>query len=166
MAYCYLRYGVVFIPSTISRAGLHFSIDPVDVIDVDKTEALVRLLQAAFVRPERLASGLPSRWPSWMSENPILKHSSAGSWTAFLRTATGWSLEDKDGHFYITSWRCVREWKCIPDRTQDITLPEWAGLEESCRRLAESMQRAAAAIGARDRRVGRSHAAPALSSAS
>lgn len=86
---CYLRDGIVYVPTVGKRGGAHVTMEPVSVVPVADSEGLRR----AFA--EAIDKGNPPL-PLLKGERPapiMLKYTRTKSWPAFVRNTRTWILK-------------------------------------------------------------------------
>src|SRR5208337_1036571 len=102
---CYLRDGVVFVPTVARRKSepIYTNIEPVAVVPVSSTEGVRRALLETIARKNVV---IPDRDPKALRAPPLLpKYASVKSLSAFYRDASTWSISEDDGAYKILSYR-------------------------------------------------------------
>ena len=131
--HCFLRRGVVFVPSTDrTEAGFYMDVDPVEVVPLSDPDGVARALRRTVTRGNPIIP-TPSRFAK--IEPPVLKYSGVKSWSTFARSAILWGIGQRHGIFYIDAYkkRSDRGWE--EDFERRIAFPPSATIEEVCERL-------------------------------
>src|SRR5579859_2068606 len=94
---CYLRDGIVFVPTMARREAepIYTTIEPVSVVPVSSPEDVRRALLETIARKNVI---IPNPDPKALRAPPlILKYAGVKSWSAFFRNASMWSIREDDG---------------------------------------------------------------------
>jgi hypothetical protein len=140
---CYLRNGIVYVPTLArrEREPVYTDIEPVGVVPVANTEAVRRTLLDTIARknptipaPDRMTRDGPSI---------LLKYAGVRSWSTFYRNALTWSIGEDDGVYKIISY-CKRSkgyWQ--QDLEQPIQFPVGTTVDDVVDRMIAILQEAA-----------------------
>ena len=131
----YVRKGFAYIP-TVARteAGFHLEIEPVQVIPVENAAALERALAETISRGNPT---VPTPMPSEALRPVVLAHVNVRSWSAFVKSASAWHVENEKGRFVIAPLRAVEHGNLVQDRETRENLPEGTPLDVVVRRVIE-----------------------------
>lgn len=137
---CYLRRGVVYIPTVGKVEGGPFRyIDPVAVVSVSRTAEL----QKAFY--DAIASGNPSI-PNLKredhAESVVAKAAGVKTYTAFANRALSWTIEYEDGVFRIKGQSKLPRTGWVDDPDHIVELPNGTRREEMIEKLIQIIQEA------------------------
>src|SRR5215469_12558126 len=93
---CYLRDGIVYIPTVARHGGAYTIMEPVSVVSVTNTLNLRRSLLDAIGRGNAAVPLLTDKRP------PLLpKYAGVKSWSAFASSALTWNIKESEGVFQI-----------------------------------------------------------------
>jgi hypothetical protein len=137
----YLRSGTVYIP-TKARPGNfgYLDIEPVEVAPVDDTQAFEQALKRTI---ERGNPRIPRPAPGELrSRSPVvLRYAKVKTWSSFAKSASGWSIEERDGIYTIAPYKQTQEQKgWVVDTERAETLPFGTTVEQVVRRTVERVQ--------------------------
>jgi hypothetical protein len=116
---CYLRNGVVYVPTVGKRGGAYVIMEPVTVVPVLNGEDLRR----AFV--EAIDKGNPAL-PLLKGKRPppiMLKYTGAKSWPAFVRSTLTWNIEMIDERYQIVGHQLRPDGGWAEDHDHKIKFP-------------------------------------------
>jgi hypothetical protein len=120
---CYLRGGIVYVPTMARRESepVYTAIEPVAVVHLTETENVRRALLETMARKNIL---IPQPDPKALRAPPLLlKYAKAKSWSAFFRNASTWSITEDDGAFKILNYRKHRGGHWQEDTEREIQFP-------------------------------------------
>ena len=137
----YLRKGIAYIPTMGKmEKGFYRGVEPVAVVAASNTEELRKALQSTIARGNPTVPMLRRReWPPPV----LLKYAGVGSWSAFERGMSLWSISDQDGVFQIAgkSKQPDGMWKDDPELT--ISFPPGTTIDDVIERMITILQDAA-----------------------
>ena len=120
-----------------TEAGIYTGIDPVTVVPVADTDALMAAIKKTMARGNPIIP-TPSRdsWP----EPVVLKYAKVKSWSAFEKEALNWGILEKGGIYQIKPGRRHPEggWEDDPEKIE--TLPEGATIADVAKRVVALIQ--------------------------
>jgi hypothetical protein len=100
---CTLKNGIVYVPTNVkTEAGFYMRREPVAVVPAAQVDALRRAFRDAMERGNPIVP-TPKRdaFPP-----PILpKYAGAKSWSAFMKGASEWAINEDNGHYDIVPYR-------------------------------------------------------------
>lgn len=136
----YLRKGTVFIPTSGNvHKGLYRDIEPVAVASASNADAVRQALQVTIAR------GNPPtpHYPRGSYPQPVVvKYAGVKSGGAFARSASPWSIKEKDGIYQIVAYRMHPDgW--VEDTNRTIKFPPSATVDEVVDRMIAILQDAA-----------------------
>jgi hypothetical protein len=140
---CYLRDGIVYVPTvaTREREPVYTDIEPVAVVPVVNTDALRRALFDSIAKKNVI---IPTPDPKALRDPPILlKYAGVRSWSAFFRNASTWSISEKDGSYQILGYRKHLKKYWEEDPSQKIQFPAAATIDDVIDRMIAILQEAA-----------------------
>ena len=120
---CYLREGVVYIPTMARRLSepIYTTLEPVAVVRLINTEEVRRALLETIARKNIL---IPHPDPKALRSPPlILKYAGVKSWSAFFRKTSTWSITEDDGVYKILNYRKHPKGHWQEDPAQEIQFP-------------------------------------------
>ncbi len=138
---CYLKKHTVYLPTTVNQGiARYMDVDPVTVVPVMVTERLRRAMQDTIPKenPFRAPTVEDARKPP-----VILKYTGDKSWSALQRSASSWSIYEKDGIFQIEPYRVHPKGYWAPDRDRFIQFPPGTAVDEVIDRMIAVLQDAA-----------------------
>ena len=137
----YLKKGTVYLPTVVNQGiAVYMDVEPVTVVPVADTEGLRRALRNTI--PTANAFLAPS--PEDGRRPPvILKYTGDKSWSAFSRSASAWSIYEKNGIYRIAPYRTHQKgyWEEDPDR--EIEFPPRTPINDVIERMIAILQDAA-----------------------
>lgn len=137
---CYLRDGVVYVPTVGKRGVVYKIIEPVAVVSVSDTENLRRALFASISRKNVDVLPAKGKWPP-----PILpKYAGVKTWGAFARSASTWNIEENNGNYRIGGYRKHPDGYWVEDHEQEIEFPRGTKIDAVIDRMIAILQQAAA----------------------
>jgi hypothetical protein len=145
--YChvYLRNGIVYLP-TMGKMGEGFyrGVEPVAVVPAANIEELRQTLLALAAR------GNPSVPMLRRSEHPpavLLKYARVKTWSAFDRSASLWSISEKDGSYEIHGYKTHPSGRgSVRDPNQKTTFPQGSTVGQVIDRMIRILQDATRGI--------------------
>jgi hypothetical protein len=120
---CYLRDGVVYVPTMARRVSepIYTTIEPVSVVPLSSSENVRRVLLETIARKNIL---IPNPDPKALRAPPlILKYAGVRSWSAFFRNASTWNITEDDGIYKILYYRKHPKGYWQPDLAREIQFP-------------------------------------------
>lgn len=136
---CYLRQGIVYVPTVGKRGAVYTTIDPVAVIPVGNTQALHRAFQEAIARKNEPVPPVKGKWPPPV----LLKYAGVRSWSAFARDASTWNIRENDGAYQIVGHRVHPKGYWVEDTDQKIDFPHGTPVDDVIDRMIAILQDAA-----------------------
>lgn len=140
---CFLRDGVVYLPTVARRASgpIYTDIEPIVVVRLDDLVAVRQALQDSQKKGNPI---IPDSDPRELRPPPIiLKYARVRSWSTFFRTAWTWSIRDDDGLFKIISYRKHPRGYWEQDLAQEIKFPPGTTVDDVVDRMIAILQEAA-----------------------
>jgi hypothetical protein len=136
---CYLRKGVVYVPTVGDRRGVYTLIEPVAVVPVTNTEGLRAAFRDAVARKNIDVPPVKGKWPP-----PILpKYAGVKTSAAFDRGASTWNIQEDEGKYKIVGYRPHPEGYWTEDRDQTIEFPPGTLMDAVIDRMIAILQEAA-----------------------
>lgn len=139
----YLRNGLVFIPTTgfVQRAFYRI-VEPVSVVPVSDSDAVHRALSATMARgnPKVTAPQPSDRSPPFLT-----KYAGVKSWSTFVRSASLWGIDEREGTFGIYAYRRDPPNGWVRDERNDVTFPVGTTASRVIERMISILQEAARA---------------------
>jgi hypothetical protein len=136
---CYLRKGVVYVPTVGDRRGVYTLIEPVAVVLVTNTEGLRAAFRDAVARKNIDVPPVKGKWPP-----PILpKYAGVKTSAAFDRGASTWNIQEDEGKYKIVGYRPHPEGYWAEDRDQTIEFPPGTLMDAVIDRMIAILQEAA-----------------------
>jgi hypothetical protein len=136
---CYLRKGVVYIPTVGKRGGAYTDIDPIAVVPAADKEGLRRAFLNTIARKNVSVPLQKGKWPPPV----ILKYAGVKTWPAFALGTLVWNLEEKDGLYQIFGHRVHPDGYWVRDAEQKIDFPAGTSLDIVVDRMIAILQEAA-----------------------
>ena len=113
---CYLRNGIVYVPTVGRRGGAYTIMEPVSVVPVMDSEGVRRALLDAKGRGNVAVPPRKGKPPS-----PLLpKYAGVKSWSAFARSSSSWNITENDGIYRIIAHRMHPDGYWVEDQNQKI----------------------------------------------
>jgi hypothetical protein len=135
---CYLRNGVVYVPTVGKRGAVYTIIEPVAVVSVGDTENLRQALIDAIGRKNVDVMPLKGKRPP-----PVLpKYAGEKSWAAFERNASTWNIKENDGNYRIGGYRKHPDGYWVEDREKDIEFSPGTTIEAVVDRMIAILREA------------------------
>jgi hypothetical protein len=136
---CYLRNGVVYVPTVGNRRGVYTVIEPVAVVPVSNTEGLRAAFRDAIARKNIDVPPVKGKWPP-----PILpKYAGVKTSAAFDRGASTWNIRDDDEKYKIVGyWRHPDGYR-VEDHAQTIEFSPGTSIDIVIDRMIAILQEAA-----------------------
>lgn len=138
LLHCYLRNGVVYVPTVVRlKTGAYMNVEPVAVMPAANTEDLRRAFRDTISRENKIVPNPPKdEWPP----SVLAKYAGVKTWAAFARNASGWSIEETDGHYQIVGYRKHRKGYWEEDPNQKIGLPSGSTFDDVIVRMIAILQ--------------------------
>lgn len=138
---CYLRDGVVYVPTVGKRGAVYTIIEPVTVVSVSDAEKLRRALLDTIARKN--IDVVPS---TAKQADPVLpKYAGVKTRAAFERRASTWNIEEKkNGNYRIVGHRRHADGYWVEDHDNEIEFAQGTTIEAVVDRMIEVLQEAAA----------------------
>ena len=138
---CYLRDGIVYVPTVGKRGAVYTIIEPVAVVSVSDTENLRRALLDTITRKN--IDIVPS---TAKQADPVLpKYAGVKTWTTFERRASTWNIEEKkNANYRIVGHRRHADGYWIEDHEQEFEFPRGTKIDAVVDRMIAILQQAAA----------------------
>ena len=140
---CYLRSGIVYVPTVARRKSepIYTNIEPVSVVPLSSPEGVRRALLAAIARKNAV---IPDRDAKAVRAPPLLpKYAGVRSLSAFFRGASTWSIIEDDGNYKILCHRKHPKGYWQPDLGQEIQFPVGTTADDVVDRMIAILQEAA-----------------------
>ncbi len=140
---CYLRDGIVYIPTVARRKSepIYTNIEPVAVVPVSSTEGVRCALLETIARKNVV---IPDRDPKALRAPPLLpKYAGVRSLSAFYRNASTWSIIEDDGVYKILNYRKHPKGYWQPDPAEEIQFPLGTTIDDVVDRMIAILQEAA-----------------------
>jgi hypothetical protein len=136
---CYLRKGIVYVPTVGNRRGVYTLIEPVAVVPVANTEGLRTAFRDAIARKNVDVPPVKGKWPS-----PILpKYAGVKTTAAFDRGTSTWKIQEDDEKYKIVAYRRHPDGYWAEDRAQTIEFPFGNSVDSVIDRMIAILQEAA-----------------------
>jgi hypothetical protein len=136
---CYLRKGVVYVPTVGNRRGVYTLIEPVDVIPVTNTEGLRTAFRNAIAKKNVDVPLVKGKRPP-----PILpKYAGVKTSAAFDRGASTWNIKDDDERYKIVGYRRHPDGYRVEDHAQTIEFPPGTSVDVVVDRMIAILQETA-----------------------
>jgi|SRR6185312_7878001 len=148
--HCYLREGVLYVPTVGKRGGAYTDIEPVAVVPITNVDGLRRALLDAIARENPAVPLQKGKWPPPV----VLKHAGVKTWASFERHTSTWNIEEKkNGNYKIGGYRRHPDGYWVEDREQEIEFAPGTAIEAVVDRMIAILQEAAAGARRADRRA-------------
>jgi hypothetical protein len=137
---CYLRDGVVYVPTMARRRSepIYTNIEPVSVVPLNNTQAVRRALLETIARKNAV---IPDRGPKDLRAPPLLpKYAGVRSLSAFYRNASTWSIIEDDRVYKILPYRKHPKGYWQPDLAQEIQFPVGTTTDDVVDRMIAILQ--------------------------
>ncbi len=136
---CYLRDGIVYVPTVGKRGGVYVTMEPVAVVPVADSEGLRRAFAEVIGKGNPPLPLLKGEWPP-----PImLKYTRTRSWAAFVRGTQTWNIEVIDDRHQIVGHLLRPDGSWAEDHDHKIKFPPGTDVEAVIDRLITILQEAA-----------------------
>jgi hypothetical protein len=136
---CYLKKGVVYVPTVGNRRGVYTLIEPVDVVPVTNTEGLRTAFRNAIAKKNVDVPLIKGKWPP-----PVLpKYAGVKTSAAFDRGASTWNIKDDDEKYKIVGYRQHPDGYRVEDPAQTIEFPPGTSVDVVVDRMIAILQEAA-----------------------
>lgn len=137
---CYLRKGIVYVPTIARRGGTYTDIEPVAVVRVGDALGLRRAFSDVVGRGNMVVPLIKGKWPAPV----VLNHAGVKSWAAFAREASTWNITEKQGVYQINGYRMHPKGYWVEDPEQTTKFPPRTTLDAVIERMIAILQDAAA----------------------
>jgi hypothetical protein len=142
---CYLREGIVYVPTMAKRESepVYTTIEPVSVVPLSSSDDVRRALLETIARKNVL---IPTPDPKALRAPPlILKYAGVRSWSAFFRSASTWSIREDDGVYKILPYSKHPKGYWRPDIANEIQFPAATTVDDVVDRMIAILQETARA---------------------
>lgn len=113
---CYLRKGIVYVPTVGRRGGAYTDIEPVAAIPVTDAAGLRRAFLDVIGRGNVAVPPIKGKWPA-----PVVqKHAGAKSWAEFARQTLPWNIAENGGLYQISGSAMQPDGYWVQDKNQKI----------------------------------------------
>lgn len=137
---CYLRDGVVYVPTVGKRGGAYTDIEPVAAVPIANADGIRRALLDAIARKNPAVPLQKGKWPPPV----VLKHAGVKTWAAFERRASTWNMEEKkNGSYRIIGYRRHADGYWVEDHDSEIEFAQGTAIEAVVDRMVAILQEAA-----------------------
>jgi len=139
---CYLRKGIVYIPTWGKIDKGHYrGVEPIAVVPVSDTDGLWRAFRETIARGNPVVPRLPR---AQIPPPAILKYAGVKTWGAFSRGTLSWNINEliNDG-FQIVGKRKSPSGGFIDDPQQTVTMPPGSNVEDVIERMISILQETA-----------------------
>jgi len=139
---CYLRKGVVYIPTLgkIAGGGGHLGIEPVAAVAVTDTEMLRSAFHDTFTRGNPTVPAPRPRTRADYPKSVLLKYAGVQTDSAFVRGASVWWLNEDQGLYKIRGLRKGPHGGFVLDRDREIKFPAGTSVETVIDRMIAILQ--------------------------
>lgn len=139
----YLRMGLVYVPTTaIVQRGVYQIVEPVVVVALSDKDAVERALSDALARGN---PKIPAPDPSDRSPPVLAKYAGVKKWSTFVRDASLWAIDERDGHFEILGYRKDPPNGWVRDKGHDEIFPTGTAAPLVIKHVIAILQKAARA---------------------
>ncbi len=137
---CYLRRGVVYVPTTATRGtSVYTAIEPIAVVSAADTSGLARAFHDAMGRKNVAIPPLKGKRPPPV----LLKYAGVQTWSAFAAEASTWNIEESEGNYQIVGHKMHPKGYWVEDADQQITFPPGTKVDAVIQRIIATLQEAA-----------------------
>jgi hypothetical protein len=136
---CYLRKGIVYVPTVGRRGGAYTDIEPVAAVPVTDAANLRRTFLDAIGRGNAPVPLIKGEW----SPPVVLKHAGVKTWSAFAREARSWSIQEDDRGYRIVGYRKDKKGYWVEDPEQTTQFPPAAKVDDVIENMIAILQEAA-----------------------
>ena len=140
---CYLRGGIVYVPTVARRKSepIYTNVEPVSVVPLSSPEGVRRALLESIARKNAV---IPDRDAKAVRAPPLLpKYAGVRSSSAFFRGASTWSIVEDDGNYKILCHRKHPKGYWQPDLGREIQFPVGTTADDVVDRMIGLLQEAA-----------------------
>jgi hypothetical protein len=136
---CYLRKGVVYVPTVGNRRGVYTLVEPVAVVPATNSAGLRAAFRETIARENIDVPPIKGKWPP-----PILpKYAGVKSSAAFDRGASTWNIQEDECKYKIVGYRRHPEGYWAEDRDQTIEFSPGTSMDTVIDRMIAILQEAA-----------------------
>jgi hypothetical protein len=136
---CYLRQGIVYVPTVGKRGGVYTMIEPVSVVPVTDVQGLHRAFLDAIARENVPVPPVKGKWP-----RPILlKYAGVKTSSAFARGASTWNIVENEGIYQIVGHRLHADGYWVEDHDQKIEFSPGTTADDVIGRMIDILRDAA-----------------------
>lgn len=139
---CYLRNGIVYVPTVGKRGGVYSDIEPVSVAPVANTQGLRRAFLDAIARRNIDLPLIKGKWPPPV----LLKYAGVKTWSAFAHGALTWNIDEMDGTYRIVGHRVHSDGYWVRDPDQTVHFAPGTAIDDVIDRMIAILQGAARRI--------------------
>jgi hypothetical protein len=140
---CYLRDGVVYVPTVARRKSepIYTNIEPVSVVPVSNAQDVRRALLETIARKNVV---IPDRDSKALRAPPLLpKYAGVRSLSAFYRNASAWGITEDNGGYKIIFYRKHPKNYWEQDPAREIQFPAATTVDDVVDRMIAILQEAA-----------------------
>ncbi len=138
---CALKDGVVYLPTVAkTEAGFYMDGEPVAVVPVANTNGLRRALRDVMGRGNAI---IPTPKRNAFPPAVLPKYAGVKTWSQFMRSASEWSIKEKNGKYQIVGHRAHRDGYWVEDPDQKTDFPPGTTRDEVIERMIAILQDAA-----------------------
>ncbi len=136
---CYLRKGIVYVPTIGKRGGAYVVMEPVAVVPAKSTEDLRCAFEEAIGRGNAALPLLKDGRPPPV----MLKYTKTKSWPDFVRDTLTWNIEIIDDQYQIVGHRLRPDGGWAEDHDHKIKFPLGTAPDTVINRMIAVLQEAA-----------------------
>jgi hypothetical protein len=143
--FCTLKDGFVYVPAVAkTQAGFYMRREPVAVVPVANTEALRRALQDVMQKGNEI---IPTPKRDAFPPPVLPKYAGVKSWSAFMRGASEWAINEDDGNYNIVPYRKDPDGSAawVADKQRKTEFPPGTTREQVIERMIKIIQTTASA---------------------
>jgi len=113
------------------------NVEPVAVVPAANTEDLRRAFWDTIPRGNKVVPNPPKdEWPP----SVLAKYAGVKTWAAFARNASGWSVEETNGHYQIVGYRKHPDGYWVPDPEQKTDFSSGSKVDDVIARMIAILQ--------------------------
>jgi len=135
---CYLKKGIVYVPTVGRRGGAYTDIEPVAVVPVTDAVSLRHAFLDVVGRGNVAVPRIKGKWRPPV----VLKHAGAKSWAAFAREASTWNIAENQGVYQINGYRMHPDGYWVEDPEQTTKFPRGTAINTVIERTIAVLQEA------------------------
>ncbi len=133
---CYLKNGVVYMPTVGMRGGAYSDIEPVEVVPVADSAGLRRAFLDVMARKNAAVPLIKGKWPPPV----VLKYAGVKTWSAFAKDALTWKIQDNDGVYQIAGYQERPDGYWVEDQDQKTEFPPGTTVDTVIDRMIAILQ--------------------------